>query len=65
MKQENEDKKNSLFQMRESQEGINYTYNAMIVKSDETNEKHLKVLATSTRFVDNINICIPKTQSNT
>lgn len=32
--------------MRESQEGINYTYNAMIVKSEETNEKGLKVLIT-------------------
>ena len=50
--------------MRESQERIHHTYNAIIVESEET-KKTLKMLATSTMFVDNINICIPKTQNKT
>lgn len=67
MKQKDlEKKKNSLFfQMRESQERIYHIYNAIIVETAKANKQNLKMLATSTMFVDNINICIPKTQNNT
>lgn len=51
--------------MKESQEGISHTQNAVIVESEETNKKPIKMLAISAVFVDSITICIPKTQNNT